>query len=110
MILASFVRKLVVAGGKATSFGSAEFLGAFAHHAIIVFTALAVLNQLSIAPELVQLLFAGMVFGTSLAFGLAFGLGGKDAAGKYVSEMTGKGGSQGGQTHSHQNNNHNHKH
>jgi len=88
LILASFVEKVVVAGGRATSFASAHFLGKFAHVAILTFTVLAALNQLSIAPELVQLLFAGLVFGTSLAFGLAFGLGGREAAARYLSMVT----------------------
>lgn len=89
IVLASLVEKMVVAGGKATSFGSPHFLGRFAYFAIIIFTVLAALNQLNIAPELVQTLFAGLVFGLSLAFGLAFGLGGRDTAAHYLARMTG---------------------
>lgn len=88
-ILASFMEKLVVAGVKATNVASPELLGKFARYAILIFTVLAALNQLAIAPELVQLLFAGLVFGCSLAFGLAFGLGGRDAAAEYLKKMSG---------------------
>lgn len=88
VIVASFTQKVVVAGGRATSFASAEFLGKFAYFAILAFTALATLNQLAIAPELVQMLFAGLVFGLSLAFGLAFGLGGRGAAARYLDRMS----------------------
>lgn len=95
-ILASFTEKVVVAGVKASSFGSAELLGKFAHYAIIIFTVLAALNQLQIAPELVQILFTGLVFGCALAFGLAFGLGGRDAAAQYLRKMSGGGGGQPG--------------
>lgn len=88
-ILASFVERLVVAGGRATSFASPQFLGKFAYYAIVTFTILAVLSQLQIAPELVQVLFAGLIFGLSLAFGLAFGLGGRETAAQYLRKMTG---------------------
>ena len=88
-ILASVIEKVVVAAVKASSMGSASMLGRFSYFAIIMFTALAALNQLQIAPELVQLLFAGLVFGLALAFGLAFGLGGRDAAAHYLKHVTG---------------------
>lgn len=88
LILASVTEKIVIAGGKATSFASPKFLGKFAHVAILIFTVLAALNQLEIAPELIQMLFAGLVFSLSLAFGLAFGFGGRDAAAQYLSKVT----------------------
>lgn len=97
LILASFAKKMVVAGVKASSLGSPELLGKFSYYAIVLFTLIAALNQLAIAPEMMQMLFAGLVFGLSLAFGLAFGLGGRDAAGRYLNDITGKGsGGQGG--------------
>ena len=89
-ILASFVEKLVVAGGRATNFASSTLLSKFAYYAIIIFTVLAALNQLQIAPELVQMLFGGLVFGLSLAFGLAFGLGGREEAARYLRGMANK--------------------
>ncbi|MAZ29710.1 hypothetical protein CL655_00285 [bacterium] len=99
-ILAGFAQKMVVAGVKASSLGSPELLGKFSYYAIILFTVLAALNQLSIAPELIQMLFAGLVFGLALAFGLAFGLGGRDAAARYLTGVTGQGGShRHGHTH-----------
>ena len=87
-ILASFTEKIVVAGVKATDVTSPGILGKFAHYAIVIFTVLAALNQLEIAPELVQMLFAGLVFGCSLSFGLAFGLGGKEAAANYLRRLS----------------------
>lgn len=89
LILASFMKHVVSAGVKASSLGSPELLSKFAYYAILLFTALAALNQLQIAPELIQLLFAGMVFGLSLAFGLAFGLGGRETAAHYLKHVTG---------------------
>ena len=101
LVLASFAEKMVVAGIRASSLGSPELLGRFSYYSIVLFTILAALNQLSIAPELVQMLFAGLVFAIALAFGLAFGLGGRDAAGRYLNEITHKGGGHGGGQHHH---------
>ncbi len=90
LIVGSFVEKLVMAGGRATSFASTHFLAKFAHYAIVTFTVLAALNQLRIAEELVQMLFAGLVFGLSLAFGLAFGLGGREEAAHHLRKLSGR--------------------
>jgi hypothetical protein len=49
---------------------------------------MAVLNQLRIAEELVQTLFMGIVFALSLAAGLAFGLGGRETASRYLDKLT----------------------
>lgn len=87
VVLAQFVQNLVVATAMTANFKSPQFLGKFAKFAIIFFAVLAALNQLQIATELVQMLFGGMVFATSLALGLAFGLGGREAAGKYLNSV-----------------------
>lgn len=87
-IVASFVQNLVVAAATAANSRSAQLLGRFAKTAVIVFAVLAALNELQIADELVQMLFAGLVFALSLALGLSFGLGGKDAASRYIEKAT----------------------
>jgi hypothetical protein len=51
---------------------------------------MAALNQLKIADELVETLFMGIVFALALGSALAFGLGGKDAAGRYIDQLTRK--------------------
>lgn len=87
-VVANFIDKSISAGARAAGFGTPEMLGRFARYAIIVFAILAAFNQLRIAPELVQMLFGGFVFASSLALGLAFGLGGRDAAARYVDSVT----------------------
>lgn len=84
MILANVVHKSVEAGARAAEFSAPKLLGNFARYAILVFAVLAALSQLEIAPNLVEMLFAGFVFAAALALGLAFGLGGRDAASRYV--------------------------
>jgi len=87
-IVAKFVSEAVGAGMRASGVVTAGFLQRVAYYAIIFFAVLAALNQLEIAPELVQMLFAGIVFASALAFGLAFGLGGREAAARYIDMVT----------------------
>jgi hypothetical protein len=54
---------------------------------IIVGGVFPALTQLRIAQGLVEVLFTGVVFALSLALGLAFGLGGRDAAAKAIEKM-----------------------
>lgn len=76
------------AAARAADVHGAEFFGRLAYYAIVVFAVLAALSQLQIAPELIQTLFMGVVFAVSLALGLSFGLGGRDAASRYINKMT----------------------
>ena len=59
---------------------SASFLATIAKWAIIIFGLLAALIQLGIAVSLVNTIFIGLISALSLAFGLSFGLGGKEEA------------------------------
>ena len=86
-ILGEVVDKIVVALSSAGHLKSSKFLGALAKWAIIVFAVLAALVELDIAPDLIQILFIGIVGALSIAFGLAFGLGGRDAASTAVGVM-----------------------
>ncbi|MEI6810426.1 MAG: hypothetical protein WCK60_00010 [Candidatus Nomurabacteria bacterium] len=54
---------------------------------IIVGGVFPALTQLRIAQGLVEVLFTGVVFALSLALGLAFGLGGRDAAAKVLEKL-----------------------
>lgn len=87
-VVANVARASVEAGARAAGFKVAGVLASITRYAILIFAVLAALNQLEIAPELVQTLFMGIVFAASLAFGLAFGLGGRDRAAKYIDEIT----------------------
>lgn len=81
LILGNFVDRVTRKAVEASKIGSAApVLGAIAKWSIIVFTFLAALTHLKIAEELIQTLFMGLVGMLALAGGLAFGLGGKDAA------------------------------
>ncbi len=84
VIIAQFVERIIAASSTLAEFSSPVLLGKFAKYAIIFTAILAALNELQIAEELIQMLFAGLVFALSLALGLSFGLGGKDAASRYI--------------------------
>lgn len=84
IIFGEVVDKLVVTVASAGHLKSSKALGALAKWAIIIFAALAVLVELNIAPSLIQILFIGIVSALSLAFGLAFGLGGRDQASRAI--------------------------
>jgi hypothetical protein len=58
--------------------------------AIIGFACLIALEQLQIAPALITVLFAAIVGGLALAFGLAFGLGGRESAQRMLARSEGQ--------------------
>lgn len=87
-IVANLAATAVVAAMRAGNVSKPELFGKVAYYAIVTFAVLAALNQLKIAPEMVQMLFAGLVFALSLALGLAFGLGGRETAARFLEQIT----------------------
>jgi hypothetical protein len=87
VVVASALQKTVIASAKAAGFASASLLGAVTKWAIWIFAFLAALFQLNIAATFIQTLFTGFVVALSLALGLAFGLGGRDAAKDYIEKL-----------------------
>ena len=86
-VVAEVVRGLVSGSARAAGAHSANLAGAVAKWAIWIFAVIAALTQLGIATELIQPLFTGVVIALSLAFGLAFGLGGKEAATRTIEKI-----------------------
>lgn len=85
--LANFLQGLVQASVAATtSVKKVGILGLVTRWTVLIFGLLAVLNQLGIAPMLIQSLVTGLIAMLALAGGLAFGLGGKE----HASELVGK--------------------
>lgn len=86
-LLAELARDVVTGAARAAEVKSAGFAGSVARYAIWIFAILAALDQLQVAQAFVQTLFTGIVVAISLALGLAFGLGGQDAAARYIEKM-----------------------
>jgi hypothetical protein len=85
-LLARFVRGAIEVGAGQMGFTNASLLGRIAEIAIVAFAVLVAINQLGIAADLINILFIGVVAALSLAFGLAFGLGGRDVAARVTEE------------------------
>lgn len=86
-VLADTVQKAVSASARAAEIRSAGMLGAIARWAIWIFAYLIALSQLGIAAPFLQTLFTGLIIALSLGVGLAFGLGGQEAASDFIRKV-----------------------
>ncbi|HET9851728.1 MAG TPA: hypothetical protein VFP56_04395 [Candidatus Limnocylindrales bacterium] len=81
-LIGRFLRGLIEVGAGNMGFSNAPLLGRIAEMAVIAFAVLIAIDQIGIAADLLNILFTGLVAALALAFGLAFGLGGRDVAGQ----------------------------
>jgi len=79
-VLGDALEKVVVASSRTAGLTSSAILGKVSKWAIWIFAILVGLSQMGIAGAFIQTLFTGLVVAVSLALGLAFGLGGQEAA------------------------------
>ena len=86
-IIADMLRKVVVGSAKAAGVIYADLLGGITKWLIWIFAILAAFNQIGIGAVFAQTLFTGLIAMLALAGGLAFGLGGRDAAAKYIEKL-----------------------
>lgn len=87
-IFADFVRKLVSGGAAVAHVRSAKMLGSIAYYAIWILAIVTALDKLGIFGYFGQIIFTGLVVMLALAFGLSFGLGGKDAAARWINRIS----------------------
>ncbi len=87
LVLANFLRRIVVASVLSAKLRSAQFLGSLTWWSVVVFGLLAALQQLNIAATIIQTLVTGFIAMLALAGGLAFGLGGKDYANHLIGRL-----------------------
>jgi hypothetical protein len=87
-IVAESMQKIVVASSKAASISSANMLGSITKYAIWIFAFIIALSELGIASAFMQILFTGVVVMLAIAGGLAFGLGGKEAAARAIDSIS----------------------
>lgn len=85
--LADFVQKVMAGAAKAVDAKSSGLVGGIARWSIWTFAIIAALMQLNIANQILSTLVTGLVAMLALAGGLAFGLGGKDAAARYIEKL-----------------------
>lgn len=89
-IIGDVTGRIVVTAAKTAGAASAHFVGALAKWSIWVFAILVALSQLGIAAAFSQTLFTGIVIAVSLALGLSFGLGGQEAAARFIERLRGE--------------------
>lgn len=87
-VLAGMASKAVSGSAKMANVQSANLVGSITKWAIWITTILFALNQLGIGSDLIQTLWTAIVAALALAFGLSFGLGGKDAAARMISKAS----------------------
>jgi hypothetical protein len=83
-VIAEVVQNVVTGAARAAGIRSAGFAGTLARWSIWVFAIAVALSQLGIGAQYFQTLFMGIVVALALAFGLSFGLGGQEAAARFI--------------------------
>ncbi len=87
-VISDTMKKLVQASAQAANVRSANMLGSITRYAIWTFAFIIALSELGIASSFMQILFTGLIAALAIACGLAFGLGGKEAASKAIDRFT----------------------
>jgi hypothetical protein len=90
-LLANALGDLVRGSTAQAGLGNPNFLATITRLAVWGFGIIVAVNQIGIASTLVNTLFMGLVGALALALGLAFGLGGRETAGRIVQNMYEKG-------------------
>jgi hypothetical protein len=86
-VVADFLSKTIKAGSHAMNLKSANMLGTLVKYTIWIFACIIALGQLGIAEGYMNVLFTGIIGMLAISGALAFGLGGKDAAGRLISKL-----------------------
>ena len=87
VLLARFLEHSVRVSVKAAKLASANFLALLARWSVLIFSFLIALDQLKVAPEIIRIFVMGVVAMVAVAGGLAFGLGGRDLAEDWLSDV-----------------------
>ncbi len=87
IIVADILDKITRASVQKIGVKYVGIVGGLIRWAIYIFAGLAILVQLGVAQSLIDSLIVAFFGMTALAFGLAFGLGGKEAAAKIIEDM-----------------------
>lgn len=86
-VAADILQRLVSGSARAAGMHHSDLLGGITKWAIWIFGLLAALNELQIGAVFAQTIFTGLIAMLAIAGGLAFGLGGRDAAAQYIDKL-----------------------
>ena len=91
LFLAHFLSEITGNSAKANNISGAEALAKATQTVVVIFAAIMALERLgidtAILSQTVQIVLASAGFGLALAFGVAFGLAGKEFAGGYIEKF-----------------------
>lgn len=90
VLIADFMEKIVRAAVEGAKVGYGNLVGSIVRWSIWIFAVFAILYQLRIASELIQTLLTGIIGLIVIAGGIAFGLGGKEAAADIIKGVKGR--------------------
>lgn len=86
-VISDAISKAVVAGSKAMNVTSAHMVASIAKYAIWIFAFIIALGQLGVAPAFMQILFTGIIGMFAVGGAIAFGLGGKEHAARFLTKI-----------------------
>ncbi|QQG40544.1 MAG: hypothetical protein HYV37_03170 [Candidatus Levyibacteriota bacterium] len=84
---AKIAHDIVLASVHGVSSETSRSIASVTRWSITIFVLLAVLNQLGVASDLVRILFTGFVAMLAISGGIAFGLGGQNAAKDVIDDL-----------------------
>jgi len=87
VVLANFVYRTTLASMQAAGFSSGGAIASLSKWSIVIFALFAALLQLNVATPLIQTLLTAFFAMVAIAGGLAFGLGGKELATKWLKKF-----------------------
>jgi len=87
LIASNLLSEVVAHSLRARKGSYAQTAASITKAVIIFFTVLIFLNQVGVAQDLIRIFFTGIVAMFALAGGLAFGLGGRDAAAQLIEDV-----------------------
>lgn len=87
VVVANFLKGLVLASVLGAKLHAAKFLGTAAWWVVMVFGVLTAAAQLNIAVAIINTIITGIIAMLALAGGLAFGLGGRESAARWIAKL-----------------------
>jgi len=88
LVAANFLRRLVVASINGARMHHAKGLGTLTWWVVFIFGFLSALLQVGVAVGIINTLITGIIAMLAIAGGLAFGLGGKERAARFLEKMS----------------------
>jgi hypothetical protein len=88
--LAGVTRNLVTGAAESADVPNSGALATLAYATVLGFGIVAAASQIGVAENLINILFTGVVAAVAIAFGLAFGLGGREQAARVLGDWRGQ--------------------